>query len=126
MLRAAAVSPAVIVDDAAPVAVSTPVESDVVVALVATRFVVNLLVEVEFVEVLLILVKFWSVDDPVARMFDAVTVPLVVMFPPVAEVNERFVVDALVANKFVLVALVVVERVMLLKMFAPENVPLSA
>ena len=83
MLRAAAVSPAVIVDDAAPVAVRTPVESDVVVALV---------------EVLFSAVKFCSVDDPVARTLAAVTVPDEVILPPVAVVNERFVDDALVAN----------------------------
>jgi len=48
-----------------------------------------------------------------------------VIDPPLAEVKKRLVEEAVVAKKLVEVALVVVERVMLLKMFAPVKPLLS-
>ncbi len=58
-------------------------------------------------------------------MFANVPKPEEVKLPPFAEVKNRLVVEAVVANSEVVVAFVVVERVMLLKMFAPVNVLLS-
>jgi hypothetical protein len=63
------------------------------------RFVVKRFVVVALDPVALRNVKFWSVDEPVARIFAAESVPDNVSFPPFAVVYERFVV-----KKFVVVA----------------------
>jgi hypothetical protein len=78
----------------------------VVEPVVAKKF-----VEVLFVVVELRPVKFCNVVDPRVSMFANVPRPDEVMFPPFADVKNRFVEDAVPANKVVVVALVVVERV---------------
>ncbi len=54
-------------------------------------------------------VKFCRVEDPFARIFAPVTRPVEVMLPALIAVAERFVEEAVVAKKFVEVALVVVD-----------------
>ncbi len=60
-------------------------------------------------------VKFWKVDEALARMLANVPVPDEVMLPPLAEVKKKFVVEARVAKKLVVVALVDVEFPVMLK-----------
>ena len=73
-------------------------------AVVPVRFVAKKLVEVELVVVLLSPVKFWKVDDAVARRLVVVRVPVRVRFPPVPIVKNEFVEDAVVEKKLVVVA----------------------
>ena len=54
-------------------------------------------------------VKFCKVEEPVARMLAKVPRPVEVMFPPLAEVKKRLVVDAVVEKRLVVVALDEVE-----------------
>ena len=86
---------------------AVPAKELVVVAPVATREVVKNVVEVLFVVVALIPVKFWKVEDPVERRFEAVTEPKVEL-PAVRTVAKRLVELAVVAKSVVEVALVVV------------------
>ena len=67
------------------------------------------LVVVAEVPVALVKVKFFRVDEPVARKFEPVTVPDDVMFPPFINDPKRLVEDAVVAKIEVEVAFVVVE-----------------
>ena len=52
--------------------------------------------------------KFWSVDDPLERMLEALIEPLVIL-PVLNDVEKRFVDDAVVANCVVDVEFVVVD-----------------
>lgn len=70
-------------------------------AVVEKKFVV-----VALVPVALLKVKFWNVDDALARMLLNVPVPLTVNVPPVPVVKKRLVLEAVVLKKFVVVALV--------------------
>lgn len=66
-------------------------------------------VEVAFVDVLFNAVKFWRVLEPVTRRLARLPSPLMKVLPKVAKVPKRFVEDAVVAKKLVVVALVLVE-----------------
>jgi hypothetical protein len=83
-------------------------------AFVEKRFVEEAKVEKMVVEVALVVValrpvKFWKVDEPLVRMVAKVPRPVEVMFPTDAmTVAKMLVEEALVTNKFVVVALVVV------------------
>jgi len=79
------------------------------VALVPARFVAKRFVEVALVVVLFAPVKFWRVVEPVRRRFDADKRPVSESAPPFAPVKKRFVLDAVVAKRLVVVAFVVVE-----------------
>jgi hypothetical protein len=72
-------------------------------AVVAKKLVVVAFVLVEFSAV-----KFWRVLEPVTRRLARVPRPLKNVVPKVANVEKRLVLDAVVAKKFVEVALVVV------------------
>jgi len=79
-----------------------------IVAFVAERvpavaFVAKVLVEVLLVVVAFVAVKFWRVDDPVARMFAEVRVPVRVSLVP-----REFVKERVFAKRLVEVAEVVV------------------
>ena len=73
-------------------------------AVVLKKFVVVALVPVAFTNV-----KFWRVEDAVAKMLAKVPSAVEVRFPPLAVVKKRFVELAVVLKKLVVVALVVVE-----------------
>jgi hypothetical protein len=70
-------------------------------AVVAKKFVV-----VADVPVAVVKVKDWRVEEALATMFCAVRVPVRVCVPPLAVVKNRFVVEPVVAKKFVVVAFV--------------------
>ena len=67
------------------------------------------LVVVALVPVAVTKVKFWKVEEALARMLLKVPVPLTVNVPPVPVVKNRFVEDAVVEKKLVVVAFVEVE-----------------
>ena len=92
----------------------------VVLAIVAKSVVEVALVVVEFNPV-----KFCKVVEPKTSRLANVPRPLDVRLPPMPVVKKRLVVDAVVENRLVVVADVVVDLVMLLKIFAPEKVLLS-
>ena len=56
-------------------------------------------------------VKFWNVEEAVVRRFANVPKPVDVRFPPLAPVKKKFVEEAVVEKKLVVVAEVVVEFV---------------
>jgi len=62
------------------------------------------LVVVADVPVALVKVKFWRVVEPTERIFEDVNSPESVVFPPLAVVKNRLVDEAVVENRFVVVA----------------------
>jgi len=56
-------------------------------------------------------VKFWNVEEAVVRRFANVPKPVDVRFPPLAPVKKKFVEEAVVEKKLVVVALVPVAEV---------------
>jgi hypothetical protein len=69
-------------------------------------------------------VKFCKVDDPLTRRFANVPRPVDVKSPPLPVVKKRLVVEAVVANRFVVVALDEVEltAVKFWRVVEPETV----
>jgi hypothetical protein len=67
-------------------------------------------------EVELTAVKFWRVDEPLARMFAKVPSPVDVRSPPFAVVKKKLVVEARVEKSAVVVAFVVVELPVIVKL----------
>ena len=85
------------------------------VAFVAKRFVLEAFVLKKLVvvadePVALTKVKFCRVEDALARKLLAVIVAVEVRLPPLPVVKNRFVVEAVVEKKLVVVAFVVVEK----------------
>jgi hypothetical protein len=80
-------------------------------------------VEVALVVVELRAVKFWRVDEPLTLRFANVPRPVDVKSPPLPVVKKRLVVDAVVAKRFVVVALDDVEltRVTFCKVVEPTT-----
>ena len=116
-------------DQAVPVVPKTvkevPTARLVVEAVVAKKLVVVALVPVALTKV-----KFWRVDEALARILAKVPVPDEVRFPPLPVVKKRFVEEAVVEKREVVVALVVVELPVIVRLpsmveEAVERKPLS-
>jgi len=95
-----------------PVAIEIPLPNVLVAVPDTVNFPVERFVEVALVVVLFDAVTSWSVDEPVARKFEAVIAPVVVSDPPVADVNTRFEVKRLVEVALVVVPVVTVSAAM--------------
>jgi hypothetical protein len=86
-----------------------PVLSEVEKRFVDEAVVLNIVVVVALVEVEFRNVTFWRVEEPRARILEAIRIPVEVMFPVLSEVENKFVDEAVVEKIVVVVALVEVE-----------------